>query len=194
MTRHEISHTTLIAKATPRRTIHHAALLTTLLGATVAAALLLPSGPRAAWAQQTTARPITLLRAIEIAEAHKQGRAFEAERDEDSFTPAYKVSVAVGAQVHDVRIHAQTGAVIGARLDDDRPPQHKATLAAIVRAAEAKTSGRAVEAECDDDRFEARCEVRVVTTSGSAYDVLVDSQSGRVLKTRQRRKHDDDDD
>lgn len=62
---------------------------------------------------------ISLVKAIEAAEAHQGGRAIEASIDDDSFTPTYEVSVAHDAKLYDVQVDAVTGKVLAAREDKD---------------------------------------------------------------------------
>ena len=62
---------------------------------------------------------ISLTQAIAAAENHQGGRASEASLDDDSFKPAYEVSVVVGERVFDVAVDGVSGAVIGAREDID---------------------------------------------------------------------------
>lgn len=62
---------------------------------------------------------ISLVKAIEVAERHQGGKAIDAGIDDDSFTPAYEVSVVKDARVYDVRVDAVNGTVVGVREDKD---------------------------------------------------------------------------
>jgi len=62
---------------------------------------------------------ISLGQAIEVAEKSQGGRAVEASLDDDSFSPAYEVSVVKDNRVFDVQIDGVTGKVLGAREDID---------------------------------------------------------------------------
>ena len=62
---------------------------------------------------------VTLVQAIQTAEAHVGGQAIEASIDDDSFSPMVEVSVVVDGRVFDVRVNAEDGTVIGAREDRD---------------------------------------------------------------------------
>lgn len=62
---------------------------------------------------------ISLTQAIQAAEAHQGGKAIEASIDDDSFSPAYEVSVAKDDRVFDVQVDAVSGKVLGAREDKD---------------------------------------------------------------------------
>jgi uncharacterized membrane protein YkoI len=62
---------------------------------------------------------INLIQAINAAEKHQGGQAFEASLDDDSFKPTYEVAVAKNGTVYDVRIDGVTGEVLGSREDKD---------------------------------------------------------------------------
>lgn len=62
---------------------------------------------------------ISLTDAIEAAEAHTNGKAFEAAIEDDSFSPEFEVSVVVDNATYDVRVNGETGEVISSRQDDD---------------------------------------------------------------------------
>jgi uncharacterized membrane protein YkoI len=62
---------------------------------------------------------ITLVQAIQAAERHQGGQAYEAGIDDDSFHPEYEVSVVREDRIYDVRINAVTGEVLGVREDRD---------------------------------------------------------------------------
>lgn len=62
---------------------------------------------------------ISLTQAIDAAERHQGGRAIEASLDDDSFQPAYEVSVVKDGRVYDVQVDGNSGQVLGAREDRD---------------------------------------------------------------------------
>ena len=62
---------------------------------------------------------ISLTDAIKAAEKDRNGRAIDASLDDDSFRPAYEVSVAVGDRIYDVQVDGTDGKVLGAREDMD---------------------------------------------------------------------------
>lgn len=62
---------------------------------------------------------ITLTQAIAAAEKNLGGQALEASLDDDSFKPAYDVSIVKGDKVFDVQVDGVTGEVIGSREDID---------------------------------------------------------------------------
>jgi len=62
---------------------------------------------------------ITLQQAIEAAVNHHGGQPFEASIDDDSFSPAYEVSVVKRSRVFDIRLDAISGEVTGIREDLD---------------------------------------------------------------------------
>jgi uncharacterized membrane protein YkoI len=62
---------------------------------------------------------VMLTQAIATAEQHLGGRAIGAKLDDDSFKPAYEVTVVKDNRVYDVQVDAVTNAVLGSREDPD---------------------------------------------------------------------------
>ena len=62
---------------------------------------------------------VMLTQAIATAEQHLGGRAIGAKLDDDSFKPAYEVTVVKDNRVYDVQVDAVTNAVLGSREDTD---------------------------------------------------------------------------
>jgi uncharacterized membrane protein YkoI len=62
---------------------------------------------------------VMLTQAIATAEQHLGGRAIGAKLDDDSFKPAYEVTVVKDNRVFDVQVDAVTNAVLGSREDPD---------------------------------------------------------------------------
>jgi len=62
---------------------------------------------------------ITLVEAIQAAEAHQGGKAFDAQIEDDSFSPEFEVTILADGRIFDVRVDAKTGDVIGSREDLD---------------------------------------------------------------------------
>ncbi len=62
---------------------------------------------------------ISLTEAIAIAEKHQGGRAYEANLDDDSFSPEYEVDVAVGSTFFEVTVNGVTGEVAKVRNNND---------------------------------------------------------------------------
>jgi uncharacterized membrane protein YkoI len=96
--------------------------LTTLLGATVIVGVI--GTAIAARADQEDLRlfseaKVMLTQAIATAEQHLDGRAIGAKLDDDSFKPAYEVTVVKDNRVFDVYVDAVTNAVISSREDMD---------------------------------------------------------------------------
>ena len=60
---------------------------------------------------------VVLTQAIATAEQHLGGRAIGAKLDDDSFKPAYEVTVVKDDRVFDVQVDAVTNAVLGSRED-----------------------------------------------------------------------------
>lgn len=96
--------------------------LTTVTGSAVLAAGLAWAGFAFADREDVSAlkeSKITLVQAIQAAESHQGGQAYEAGIDDDSFKPEYEVSVVRDDRTYDVRINAVTGEVLGSREDRD---------------------------------------------------------------------------
>jgi uncharacterized membrane protein YkoI len=62
---------------------------------------------------------VMLTQAIATAEQHLGGQAIGAKLDDDSFKPAYEVTVVKDNRVYDVQVDAVTNAVLGSREDLD---------------------------------------------------------------------------
>jgi uncharacterized membrane protein YkoI len=62
---------------------------------------------------------VRLTQAIATAEKHLDGQAIGAKLDDDSFKPAYQVSVVKDNRVFDVQVDAVTNAVLSSREDRD---------------------------------------------------------------------------
>ena len=62
---------------------------------------------------------VVLTQAIATAEQHLGGQAIGAKLDDDSFKPAYEVTVIKDNRVFDVQVDAVTNAVTGSREDTD---------------------------------------------------------------------------
>ncbi len=62
---------------------------------------------------------ISLVDAIQSAESHTGGKAYEASIDDDSFSLDYEVSVLKDDRIYDVRVDASSGDVTGVREDRD---------------------------------------------------------------------------
>lgn len=62
---------------------------------------------------------VTLVQAIETAQKHVGGQAYDASLDDDSFNTAYEVNVAKDGKTIEVHIDGKTGKVLGAREDLD---------------------------------------------------------------------------
>lgn len=60
---------------------------------------------------------ITLQQAIDAAQQHQGGQAFEASIDDDSFQPVYEVSVVKDNRVYDVWVSGLDGKVLRVRED-----------------------------------------------------------------------------
>jgi len=92
-----------------------------LLGAAAVAGV---AGAAAARADQDELRlfaeaKVVLTQAIATAEQYLGGRAIGAKLDDDSFKPAYEVTVVKDNRVFDVQVDAVTNAVLGSREDTD---------------------------------------------------------------------------
>ena len=62
---------------------------------------------------------ISLIEAIEIAQAHQGGIAYEATLDDDSFSPEYEVDVVANDAIYEVTVDGVTGEVRKVKKDRD---------------------------------------------------------------------------
>lgn len=125
---------------------------------------------------------VDLTTAIERAERETDGFAYEAAFDEDTFNPEYEVHVVVDGAVQEVRVNMDGETKV--RPEDERAPDKKPmTLVEVVRLAESKVSGKAFEAECDDDRFDKTCEVTIATSKGTEIEVIIDTTTSKVVRS-----------
>jgi len=96
---------------------------TMILSALLASAFMVaPLSARADNKEETDAlakAKITLIEAIQAAEKHTAGKAFDASLDDDSFRSEYEVNVVKDGTVYDVRIDGENGEVLGSREDRD---------------------------------------------------------------------------
>jgi len=69
--------------------------------------------------RQLAETKISLIEAIEIAQEHQGGIAFEAKLDDDSFTPEYEVDLVSEDRIFEVTIDGVTGEVRKVKEDHD---------------------------------------------------------------------------
>ncbi|WP_300375822.1 PepSY domain-containing protein [Henriciella sp.] len=62
---------------------------------------------------------ISLTDAITAAEAHTNGQAYEAQIEDDSFSPEFEVGIVANQKTYEVRVDGNTGEVIDSREDHD---------------------------------------------------------------------------
>lgn len=62
---------------------------------------------------------VTLIQAIEIAESHQGGRAYEAKLDDDSFSPEYEIDLVIEDLFFEVTVDGVTGEVRKVKEDHD---------------------------------------------------------------------------
>lgn len=62
---------------------------------------------------------INLSQAIDAAQKHNGGQAIEASLEDDSFKPAYEVSVVKDGRIFDIQVDGVSGEVLGSREDID---------------------------------------------------------------------------
>ena len=87
-----------------------------------AAAILLLSGTAIADRddiRQLAETKISLIEAIEIAQAHQGGIAYEAKLDDDSFTPEYEVELVFEDRFYEVTVDGVSGEVRKVKEDND---------------------------------------------------------------------------
>ena len=169
-------------------------ILTALLGsaamATVAAGTVYAAGGSAradddaqALAAVTTA-PVSLMQAIDMAEAATQGRTLEAEAEAGNGQVLYEIGTLVDGEVHEVTIDPQTGTILKTEIEpaeaDEVPPDGSVEIAAAISAAEAAADGTAIEAEFETEDGLAIYEVEVAGNE-TLLEVTVDATTGDVL-------------
>lgn len=131
---------------------------------------------------------VGMVEAIELAEKHVSGRAYHVDIDEDRFETAYEIELEVEGKVKDVWVSLKELKILEAKFDDDDdddiPKARKVSFSKLVEIAEKHKSGKAFEAECDDDRWDTSCEVSVVTSKNEVWDIVLDSETGKVISSR----------
>lgn len=136
-------------------------------------------------AQRARAATVSMADAIATAEQSKNGKAFEASIDDSRSGDYYEISVAVGAQVFEVDIDAESGEVLREREDnDDAPVQLGVSLDDITRAAASHHTGLAYEVECENEDESVLCEVDVITPANESYEVVVNGTTGDVVSSK----------
>lgn len=169
-------------------------ILTALLGSTAVAATAMgavyAAGNSAsadddaqALAAVTTA-PVSLMQAIDTAEAATGGRTLEAEAEAENGQVLYEIATLVAGEIHEVTIDPQTGTILKTEIEpaeaDELPPDGSVEIAAAISAAEAAGDGTVIEAEFETEDGRAVYEVEVAGND-TLLEVTVDAATGDVL-------------
>lgn len=131
---------------------------------------------------------ITAAQAVDRAAAQTQGQPVEVDFRHKHGRSYYKVEIAKADGKQEVFVDAADGRIIDSRPEYSRKnhmaqPNTAVSLKQALSAAEAKTGGRAKEAELKYRKGPAVYKVETVKGL-EKYDVVVDAQSGQVLSSR----------
>lgn len=169
-----------------------------MLARSVLAALLIafaaPLGvARADGSEAIQSAPVSLARAIEIAERQANGRAVTAEFNADG-AGQFEVKVLSADKLLKVELDGATGQVreienqavekFFSLITPEQLAAAPTTLAQAIGVAEQRAGGKAVEAEVETDDKRIRYKVDVGRPDGSTRHVVVDGATGQVTAER----------
>ena len=140
--------------------------------------------------------PVSLDRAIAIAESKASGRALAAKAEEHKGAITYRVATVAQGKLYVQWIDPQSGALIATenegaieRASNDEwgadyklLTQQKTSLTLAVTAAETATGGKAVQADFNNENGRPEFHVEIAS-NGKVEKAVVDSASGKVVKT-----------
>ena len=158
-------------------TIVATALLATA-GAGAYAAGVVPGTKQAAFAQAK----VSAAQAVDYAAAKAKGQPVEVDFRHKNGRSYYKVEIADGTAQQEVYVSADNGSIIDSRPDYDSKPRRPVPNVAV-SAAEAKTGGKAKDAELKYKRDLPVYEVETVN-GVQKHEVRVDAASGQVLSSQ----------
>lgn len=135
---------------------------------------------------------LSLLQAIDAAEAAFPGRAIDAQSDTDAGIAHYEVEIITPQGSHvEVHVDATTGV---ARLHKDRGPvsaqdqqqldASKITLQQALDAALRHTPGTAIEADLGHENGRSVFAVDVLTAAGLRVEIQLNPEDGNVLRAK----------
>jgi len=138
---------------------------------------------------------ITQDEAINAALEKVPGTAGEVELEDEKGTIVYEIElVSTDGTEHEVEVDAQTGEVLKVEADDDEneeedsqnqdklAKQAKITEDEAINAALEKVPGTVNEIELEVENGTVVYEIKVLSTDGTEQEVIVDAQTGEVLK------------
>ena len=171
--------------------------------AIIAAAVLATTGAVAATNGMTSTKAaqfaqakVSTSQAIDAAERKVGGHASEVDFKHKNGSSYYKVEVLANQQKHEVKIDANSGQVLSSEVETEQDSDHvkNATPPAIslkqaIAAAEAKTGGRAKEADLERKNDQVYYDVEVLVNNGQKQKVKVDAANGAVLSVKVEDKH-----
>jgi uncharacterized membrane protein YkoI len=139
---------------------------------------------------QTASRPVGLVEAVRVAEAHTGAGAFEAEEERVEGRMLYEIDLARGQTIRTVRVDAATGKVVSVAsprlantapdwFGDDRPTAPK-RIAPMLAAIEQRTKGEVREVGFDVDNGAEVYEIDVATAAGLA-ELHFDARTGKRM-------------
>ena len=164
-------------------TIAATALLATS-GAGAYAAGVVPGIKQAAFAQAK----VSAAQAVDYAAAKAKGQPVEVDFRHKNGRSYYKVEIADGTAQQEVYVSADNGSIIDSRPDYDSKPRRPVPNVAVslkqaIAAAEAKTGGKAKDAELKYKRDLPVYEVETVN-GVQKHEVRVDAAGGQVLSSQ----------
>ena len=130
---------------------------------------------------------ISAAQAVDYAVAKIPGRAVEVDFRHKNGQSYYKVEIVADDQKQEVFVDAANGHIIESRLDYDKKPLQplpntNISLKQAIAAAEAKTGGRAKDADLSYKKGPSVYKVETVNNI-QKYEVRVDANSGQVLSS-----------
>lgn len=130
---------------------------------------------------------ISATQAVEAAQSETGGRAVEVGFKHKNSQSYYEVEVLTANEAREVRVDAASGKVLDSKVekDSDGKAQVQAgiTLQQAIAAAEAKTQGRAKEADLKEKNGQTVYEVETVA-GNQKYETRVNAADGSILSSQ----------
>ncbi len=128
---------------------------------------------------------VTATQAIGVATRKVTGQASEVDFKYKNGKSYYEVEVVSGSQKHEIQVDAVTGTILNTKVEagkdkDKAKPQVAISLQQAISAAEAKTKGKAQEADLKNKDGQIYYKVETITGT-QKHDVKVDANNGQIL-------------
>jgi len=154
-----------------------------------------------------TSVPVTLDKAIVIAESKAVGRALKATAEDHDGTVFYRVTTVADGMVYIQRIDAQTGEVLKSENEGSVTQENNrergedfgllakqsGSLASAITAAETMTGGKALEADFGNENGKPMFHVEIAK-DGKIQKTYVDGASSKVIKAAMLDNEDENED